>query len=209
MKPLEFLLYVDEKYLESLYRYYYDNVIETTKGKTKNGNKRLSLGAKLFKSFPIDSSIDGEIKVNNVSILESRIQPSVESKISHILADKFKNKFVLLVDLIENISENGIYYFQGVFELISLENKNGKDTIVNRKYRDNPKGLTWKLKLITYDSNDKTVIMSMSGDKILINYHHLTEEIEKYKRFSFNILGKISKLDDKNFTVKPIVIFYT
>lgn len=133
MKPLEFLLYVDEKYIESLYRYYYDNVIETTKGKTKNGNKRLSLGAKLFKSFPIDSSIDGEINVNNVSILESRIQPSIESKVSHILTDKFKNEFVYLVDLIENISENGIYYFQGVFELISLENKNGKDTIVNKK----------------------------------------------------------------------------
>ena len=208
MKPLECLLYVDEKYVESLYRYYFDNVIETTKGKTKNGNKRLSLETKLFKNFPINPSINGEINVNNVSILESKVQPSIESKISHILADKFGNKFVLLVDLIENISENGIYYFQGVFEIISLENKNGKDTIANRKYRDNPKGLTWRLRLITYDDDNKNVIMAMSGDKILINYHHLTEEIEKYKRFSFNILGKISKLDDKNFTVKPIVIFY-
>jgi len=209
MKPLEFLLYVDEMYVESLYRYYYENVIETTKGKTKNGYKRLALGSKLFKSFPIDSSIDAGINVNNVSILESKIQPSIESKISHILVDKFGNKLVSLVDLIENISENGIYYFQGVFELISLENKNGKDTIINKKYKDNPKGLVWKLKLIIDDDDNINVMMAMSGDKILINYHHLTEEIEKYKRFSFNILGKISKLDEKNFTVKPIVIFYT
>lgn len=209
MKPLEFLLYVDEKYVESLYKYYYDNVIETTKGKTRNGNKKLSLGSKLFKSFPIDCAIDSEINLNNVSILENKIQPSVESKISRILNDKFRNKLIPLVDLVGNLSENGIYYFQGVFELLSLENKNGSDIIANKKYKDNPKGLTWKLRLVTYDENDdKNVLMALGGDKILVNYHHLTEEIEKYKRFTFNILGKISKLDNKSFTVKPIVIFY-
>lgn len=209
MKPLEFLLYVDEKYVESLYKYYYENVIEITKGKTKNGNKKLLLKSKLFKSFPIDCAIDSEISLNNVSILENKIQPSVESKISHILHDKFKNKLIPLVDLVGNLSENGIYYFQGVFEFLSIESKNGSDTIANRKYKDNPKGLTWKLRLVTYDESDnKNVLMALSGDKILVNYHHLTEEIEKYKMFTFNILGKISKLEEKNFTVKPIVIFY-
>lgn len=78
----------------------------------------------------------------------------------------------------------------------------------NGKYKDDPKGLVWKLRIITQKHDNKNVLMTLSGDKILINYHHLTEEIEKYKRFSFNILGKISKLDNKNFTIKPIMIFY-
>ncbi len=192
-----------------MYKYYYENIIEMTKSKTKNNNKRLSLGTKLFKSFPIDASADAEINLSNVTILENKIQPSIETKISHILNDKFKNKYVPLVDLIRDISENGIYYFQGIFELLALENKNGKDIIKNKKYKDNPKGLVWKLKLITYEDNDnKNVLMVMGGDKILVNYHHLTEEIEKYKKFCFNILGKISKLDNNNFTIKPIVVFY-
>ncbi|GFI10713.1 hypothetical protein IMSAGC007_03183 [Lachnospiraceae bacterium] len=208
MRPLEFLLYVDEKYVESLYKYYYENVTEMTKRKTKNNNGRFSLGAKLFKSFPVDVSSAEEINLNNVTILENRIQPSIETKISCILNDKFKNKYIPLVNLINTISGNGIYYFQGVFELLALENKNGKDMIENGKYKNNPKGLVWKLRLVAYEENNKNVLMAMGGNNILVNYHHLTEEIEKYKRFCFNILGKISKLDDRNFTIKPIVIFY-
>lgn len=209
MDSLDFLLYVDDEYVKSLYKYYFGNVIESTEGKTKTQNWKL--GVKLFKSSLIPIPVEGEnnIGLKNVSIQEKKIKPATESKIAHILEKVFNNKVKTLVDLLDIITENQIYYFQGVFELISLESKKGKDVILNKKYKNNPKGLVWKLKLITYEESDnRNVLMTLGGDKIIINYHHLTEEIEKYKRFPFRVLGKITKFNNYNFSIKPIVIFY-
>ena len=64
------------------------------------------------------------------------------------------------------------------------------------------------MKLIPYGESLFDVKMALSGDKILVNYHHLTEEIKLYKKFTFNILRKITKLDNRKFSIKPIVIFY-
>lgn len=208
IRKLDFLLYVDERYVESVYNFYYPNIVETTEGKTKNNRKRFSLTSKLLKNFPIDISSDGEIGFDNVTIRESIIQPSLERKILEIIENEFNHSPIILLDLLNKIQENGIYYFQGVFELISIENKNGKDIISNKEYRNNPKGLVWKLKLVQFNQSNANVSMAMGGDNILLNYHHLTEDIEKYKRFTFNILGKLTKFNKQDFTIKPIVVFY-
>ena len=207
MDQLDLLLYADEKYIESIYNFYYPNIMEITEGETRGKDKKIGLAGKLFKNFAV--TIDGEASIdfNNISVTERKIHPSVEQKIISIIDSKFDGKPRVLLELLGEIQKNGIYYFQGVYELLTIENKNGKDIIRNTGYRNNPKGLVWKLKLISYGSN-VNVNMAMSGDKILMNYHHLTEEIEKYKRFTFNILGKITKFDDINYSIKPIVIFY-
>ena len=208
IRKLDFLLYVDERYVESVYNFYYPNIVETIEGKTRNKRKRFSLTGKLIKNFPIDISSDGEIGFDNVTIKESKIHPSIERKVLEVIKNEFENSPIALLDILNNIQENGIYYFQGVFELISIENKNGKDIICNKGYRNNPKGLVWKLKLVPYNKSNANVSMAMGGDNILLSYHHLTEEIEKYKRFTFNVLGKVTKFSEQDFTIKPIVVFY-
>lgn len=208
MKKLDFLLYLDDGYVESIYNYYYPNIIETTEGKNKNNRKRVGLAAKLFKSWPVDIDTDAEVEISNVTILESKIKPSVERKVNKILSENFQTTPVIFTDLAKVIQENGIYYFQGTFELISLTSTNGNDLLKERRYLNNPKGLVWKMKLINFDDENLNVNMALGGDKIMVNYHHLTEDIEKYKRFTFNILGKVTRFDEYNYSIKPIVIFY-
>lgn len=204
---LDFLLYVDEKYTDSLYNFYYDNIVEIKEAKTKSRLHRIGLAGKLLKSFFIDVNADAEINFDNVTIRESTIHPSTEKKIKDILSAKFNSTPVKLLDKLDDINENGIYFFQGVFELISIVNKNGKVITEYKKTRNHSDGLVWNMRLCTYGVT-ANVYMALGGDKILINFHHLTVQIEKYKCFSFTILGKISKFDDKNFSIKPIVIFY-
>lgn len=206
---MDLLLYLDKGYVETTYNYYYPNVTELTEGKTKNKNASLGMKFRLLKSLPF-TSIDptAEIGLSHVSISESKISPTIEAKLSEILKNNFNEKPTPLIDLIQNADENGIYFFQGVFELLSIESKHGEDLLTDKKYRSHPKGLVWKLKLITFDLFDANVNMALGGDKLLVNYHHLTDEIEKYKRFTFNVLGKMTKHDEINFSIKPIAIFY-
>ena len=209
MNNIDLLLYLDKGYIETTYNYYYPNVTELTEGKTQNKDASVGMKFRLLKNLPI-ISIDptAEIGLSHVSISESKITPTIEAKLSEILKRTFNGKPTALIDLIQNSADNGIYFFRGVFELLSIESKKGNDLLIENKYRSHSKGLVWKLKLITYDLCDANVNMALSGDKILINYHHLTNEIEKYKQFRFDVLGKMTKHDEKNFSIKPIAIFY-
>lgn len=208
MESLEFLLYVDKEYVELIYNYYFPNVVEKVQNNSKMRNGQMEFGANLGKLFPVDINSDTTVAVEKVLVNEVKIKPSFETKIRCILSEKFNYRPEILRNLIQTFSENGIYYFQGTFELLALETKKGKNAIKNKKYLYADKTLTWKLRMITYDDYDIEVNMQLSGDKILINYRHLTHEIEKYKKFLFNILGNVSKLSEKKFTIKPIVIFY-
>ncbi len=208
MKPLDFLLYVDEPYINSLYDLYYSNVIEVVEKQSNGNKKRNGLGIKLFKSFPVELNAEREVEADNIHISETKVSPSIENKITKILDLHFNNTPKILTDLLKSMQENGIYYFQGTFELVTIESKNGKRLSKKVKNKNNAKGLVWKMKLIPYGESLFDVKMALSGDKILVNYHHLTEEIKLYKKFTFNILGKITKLDNRKFSIKPIVIFY-
>ena len=208
MKPLDFLLYVDEPYINSLYDLYYSNVIEVVEKQSNGNKKRNGLGIKLFKSFPVELNAEREVEADNIHISETKVSPSIENKITKILDLHFNNTPKILTDLLKSMQENGIYYFQGTFELVTIETKNGKRLSKKVKNKNNAKGLVWKMKLIPYGESLFDVKMALSGDKILVNYHHLTEEIKLYKKFTFNILGKITKLDNRKFSIKPIVIFY-
>ena len=208
MKPLDFLLYVDEPYINSLYDLYYSNVIEVVEKQSNGNKKRNGLGIKLFKSFPEELNAEREVEADNIHISETKVSPSIENKITKILDLHFNNTPKILTDLLKSMQENGIYYFQGTFELVTIESKNGKRLSKKVKNKNNAKGLVWKMKLIPYGESLFDVKMALSGDKILVNYHHLTEEIKLYKKFTFNILGKITKLDNRKFSIKPIVIFY-
>mgnify|MGYP005795030095 FL=1 len=208
MKPLDFLLYVDEPYINSLYDLYYSNVIEVVEKQSNGNKKRNGLGIKLFKSFPVELNAEREVEADNIHISETKVSPSIENKITKILDLHFNNTPKILTDLLKSMQEIGIYYFQGTFELVTIESKNGKRLSKKVKNKNNAKGLVWKMKLIPYGESLFDVKMALSGDKILVNYHHLTEEIKLYKKFTFNILGKITKLDNRKFSIKPIVIFY-
>lgn len=208
MEKLDYLLYLDEKGFEMLYDLYYENITEMTIEKNRNHMNKLEIKTTLSKYLPVNLHMNADVEIDKNKIESIKTEPVLGGKINDVLQRKFNMAPVILRELIENMQENGIYYFQGAFELISIESKNGKDLIKSRKYINNRNGLMWKLKLIGFKDKNVNVNMIFGGDKILVNHRHLTYEIEESKQFIFNILGKVTKFNENNFSIKPIVVFY-
>lgn len=193
MQKLDCLLYLDEKYVEYLYNLYFTNVTEITIEKSRDLKKHFEAEADMLKIFPVSMNTEGEIELSKVDIHEETVKPDVVNKVVRILYSHFQMQPIILRELIRDMKENGIYYFQGKFELISIKSVDGKDLIKNGKYRKNPEGLEWNLRLVTYDKKKMNVAMVLGGEKILVHHRHLTREIEKYKRFIFNVLGRFKR----------------
>ena len=205
---LDYLLYLDEKSFEMLYDLYYENITEMTLEKNRNHKNKLGIKAVFSNYLPVNLNINGDVEIDKNKIERIKTEPVLGSKINDILNKKFNMTPIILRNLIENMQENGVYYFQGTFELQSIESEDGKDLIKSRKYINNRNGLIWKLKLVGLNDKNINVNMVLGGDKILVNHRHLTYEIEECKQFIFNILGKVTKFNEKNFSIKPIVVFY-
>lgn len=203
---IDYILYIDEAYLESVYNLSFPNIIETIETKNKSNKRNAKLESKLSKIIPIQIVSKFELDIDKVTIAESKVKPTIESKIKRLVDEKYKTPRVL-GDLISDEFQNGVYFFDGTFELLSLKN-NGKDYSKNKKYLMFPKGIIWEMKYVWFEESDISILMHLGGDKIKTNLHHLTEEIEKYKKFYFTIIGKISIHDVSHYSIKPIVIFY-
>ena len=177
MQKLECLLYLDEKYVEYLYNLYFTNVTEITIEKSRDLRKHFETGADMLKIFPVSMNAEGEIELSKVDIHEETVKPDVVNKVMRILYSHFQMQPIILRELIKDMKENGIYYFQGEFELLSIESVDGKDLIKNGKYRKNPEGLEWNLRLVTYDK--KKMNQSQTRNNAVLKHH-------KIILFSFN-----------------------